>query len=149
MNKPQPLFLIVRYAWTLRVWNDKATDLRRAWRDPTSKARDAIPVAAFAVRAAAQTRMEELELEAARLFNPFWVRVPFGYHTSLRETEFRRKLMVAAGPVPSAPLNGKKNDVWAQWWDENMPNWKDSKLKKIWALFDNIHFYTLEESELD
>jgi hypothetical protein len=141
------VFLLARIAWTVEGRGGGYTAFATSRIDtPYGEDRRFVPVAAFAERDEAEARRRELELEAARLFNPFCVLGPLTVLTTQPEREFRRRLGELVGPLPDAALTADgRLRHWQPWWDEQMPAWTDETLAAVWELFDAIHFYAVLE----
>jgi hypothetical protein len=104
---------------------------------------------AFADRAAAEAKVRELESEAARLFNPFWMICPTDSLTSLPPTEFVGKLVELVGPLPLQTITNDNRRPWREWWDEYASPWPDETLAEVWELFDRVRFYAILEVEAE
>lgn len=142
------LFLVVRIGWKVSAWDPTYTQVSPDFLDRTGEDRRFIPVAGFADRTSAETRAWELELEAARLFNPFW-RLG-GLNSLLPHSEFISRLGNLVGALPEAEtVNSNRVRLWAQWWAEQMPEWSDATLAAVWKLFDEIRFYDVVEVEVE
>ncbi|MDY3563617.1 hypothetical protein R5W23_005233 [Gemmata sp. JC673] len=142
------MFLVARIGWCV----DSSDGQTCQYHDLMNRAgedRRFVPVAAFTIREDAERRMRELELEAARLFNPFWRIGPLFALASQPEALLPR-LAVIAGSLPSdAVANGSASRrVWCEWWDEHVPDWSDETLWEVWSLFDQIRFYAVLEIEV-
>jgi hypothetical protein len=152
MSEAPRLFVVARVAWAVEPWDDKYTRFHPDTLN-TSAAVDRrfVPVAAFAARGAAEARMRELELEAARVFNPFWGLGPLIALTRLPPAEFIARLAALVAPLPadSARLDSSNRPVWRLWWDEQMPGWSDTVLTAVWDLFDAVRFYAVLEVEAE
>jgi hypothetical protein len=145
MGESGRLFLVARVGWSTRFLNAQ-THFYPAWRDRPGEDRRFVPVIAFAVREKAEARARELELEAARLFNPFWRFGPLSALTSLTESELRRRLCDLVGSIPNTPLRGSTGaQEWSVWWAEQSPGWSDEVLAAVWTLFDAVRFYAVLE----
>jgi hypothetical protein len=92
--------------------------------------------------------MHELELEAARIFNPFCVSGLLHTLTSLPPDDWISRLGSLVGPLPAEEFSKNSYPVpWREWWDEYMPSWSDETLAKVWELFDAVRFYAILEVE--
>lgn len=141
------MFLVARIGWCVEPRDDRTCHdldlMNRAGED-----RRFVPVAAFATREAAERRMRELELEAARVFNPFQV---FGAPASRQEHDELRSRFAAVTselPVVSDISELVHRRVWCEWWDEHVSEWSDETLWDVWSLFDQIRFYAVLEIEV-
>jgi hypothetical protein len=143
------VFLVARIGWKVETRNG-GTDIWEDLRNVAGEDRRFVPVAAFATRDAAEARTRELELEAARLFNPFCRLGPLAAQTSLPEDDFRRLLGELVASLPDAPLDAAgRTRFWRLWWEEYMPTWSDEVLAKVWDLLDRIRFYEVLEVEAE
>lgn len=146
MSNPWQVYVVARVGWRVDTWDPNSTWFRPDWREvPYGDGRRFVPVAAFADRAAAEAHTRALELEAARLFNPFWLVSPFRSLTESPEPAFRRRLTALVGNVPADQLTVAPRPGWRAWWDDNMPTWSDETLAAVWALFDGVRFYDVLE----
>jgi hypothetical protein len=141
--------VVARIGWRVDTWETNYTQFHPNRRDvPYGEDRRFVPVAAFADRGAAEAHMRALELEAARLFNPFWLVSPFRYLTESPEPTFRRRLAALAGNVPADQLTVAPRPGWREWWDDNLPTWSDETLAAVWELFDSVRFYDVLELDV-
>jgi hypothetical protein len=106
-----------------------------------------VPLAAYSDRATAEARMRELELEAARIFNPFWRLGRLNVLTGLSLSSFIMQLAALVGPLPAEDVtnDAPNRRKWQQWWQEQMPTWPDEVRAKVWELFDAIRFHAVVE----
>lgn len=149
MSNPWQVYVVVRIGWRVDVQGANFTWFVPDWREVDyGEDRRLVPAAAFADRAAAEAHSRALELEAARLFNPFWQIMPFQSLTHLPEPDFRHRLAALVAPVPLDPLTVDPRPGWHDWWDEHMPTWSDETLAAVWALFDRVRFYEVLELDL-
>jgi hypothetical protein len=152
MSDPGRAFVVARVAWAVEPWDDKYTHFHPNTLN-TSAAEDRrfLPVAAFADRAAAERRMRELELEAARVFNPFWRLGPLNVLTHLPPAEFITRLAALVAPLPADSVRNDSSNrpVWRLRWDEQVPGWADDALAAVWELFDAVRFYAVLEVDAE
>lgn len=158
------LFLVVRIGWKVHPWDNSntatATYAAPEGLDRNGETRLFIPVAGFVDRPRAEQHAWQLELEAARLFNPFWRLGHSQALTNLSEAVFLDKLRELVGSVPNVTPENPSEPIrawskwwsgrmsireWSAWWDESMPNWSDEALSGVWKLFDQIRFYDVVE----
>jgi hypothetical protein len=145
---PWQVFVVARLAWKVEPRGLGFTAFEPSRTDnPYGPDHRFVPVAAFAERDAAEVWMHERELEAARLFNPFWCVGPaFMPSGSCAGTRGRLKELV--GRVPNDPFSAGKQAVWRAWWDEHVPTWSDETLAAVWGLFHSVRFYDVLEVDL-
>ena len=146
---PWQVFAVARIAWTVEVRGRDFTEFAPdQTHDPYDPDWVVVPVAAFAERGAAEAWMRERELEAARLFNPFWRIAPASAMVSGSCEMRRRRLERLVGAVPDEPFSARKQAGWRDWWDEHMPMWSDKTLAQVWELFDRVRFYNVLELDV-
>jgi hypothetical protein len=150
VSDPRRVFVVARVAWKVDPHYDGYTGVGLDTIDTPHDGRRFVPVAAFADRPAAAARARELELDAARLFNPFCLLGPLSVLTSLPEIDFRPRLDELAGPLPDAPLDADgRTRHWRPWWDEHAPAWPDELLAEVWDLFDRVRFHAVLEVDAE
>ena len=157
MDDARKLFLVVRRSWVVKVVESRQSKLNPAAHTSFKpEERHFVPVAVFKGRQSAEARMRELELAAARTFNPFCrasshhESVPLRAITTWPESRLRGRLEALAGQLPEAPIAPDGPDtVWYSWWDEHAPSWPDETLAMVWELFDQVRFYAILEVDLE
>ncbi|MBY0460729.1 MAG: hypothetical protein K2V38_25705 [Gemmataceae bacterium] len=142
MADARRVFVVVRVGWAVDSDGANHTNIHSA-------GRQFVPVAAFADRAAAEIRKRELELEAARVFNPFGLVATLPRLSRLEPVKFQSRLGALVRDVPDeSPGWFGPHLTWGAWWGENMPEWSDETLAAVWELFDQIRFYDVLEVEV-
>ncbi|MBN9119945.1 MAG: hypothetical protein J0I06_12415 [Planctomycetes bacterium] len=147
MGNPWQVYVVARVGWHVEHRSHASPDFHPASRDTAApEDRRFVPVAAFAVREAAEVRMRELELEAARIFNPFGSLGPPSVLSSLPVADLCRRLGELVGPLPVEPFDASSRlRHWRLWWDEHAPTWSDETLAAVWELLDAVRFYAILE----
>jgi|GEM_PF-6146459 len=154
MNSVHRVFVVARLGWNVRSWNESYTHFWPVTRDTAEpEDRQFVPIAAFADRVAAEVRLRELELEAARVFNPFWALGHLSELTTLPAPELMTRLAASVSSLPDTEIMHttmrSNRDQWLAWWDDHIPSWSDETLATVWELFDAVRFYAILEVEAE
>lgn len=150
MSGARTRFTVARVGWRVNAYSDEYTSIMPDFcAIAGAEDRRFVPVAALGERTTAEAQARGLELEAARLFNPFWLAAPFSHLSGVPEPEFRERLAALVGPLPPAPLSQQPRTEWQSWWEEHAPDWSDDALAAVWELFDAVRFYAVLEVEAD
>jgi hypothetical protein len=143
------VFVVGRVAWTVEPRGGGFTAFEpNRTENPYGPDHRCVPVAAFAGRNVAEAWMRERELEAARLFNPFWRVGPTSVPRFESCAATRDRLKELVGPVPDESFGHRKQAGWRTWWDEHVPTWSDETLAAVWELFDRVRFYDVLELDV-
>src|SRR5689334_5604227 len=103
MSDAPRVFVVTRIGWAVDAHPvDGYTNIWPDLMNTAGEDRRFVPVAAFGTREAAEARMRELELEAARVFNAFSRVGPLSAFTSVNPSDFISRLAAAVDPLPES-----------------------------------------------
>lgn len=150
MSKTPTVYVVARIGWAIAPRPSEGyTEVSPDLMNTAGEDRRFVPVAAFTTREAAEARMRELELEAARVFNPFLRVGPLYAFTTANLSDFILRLAGIVDPLPASTFttDSPNRRAWRVWWEEYVPTWSDAVLAKVWDLLDRIRFYEVLEVE--
>lgn len=143
MGDARRVYVVARVGWIVAP-RGEYTRIHQDARNVAGEDRRFVPVAAFVEREAAEARVSELELEAARVFNPqgSWSRAP-GAAQIARLADLVSRPEALPAPESHVP-------TWSAWWDEHAPTWPDETLVAAWkVLLGDYAFYTILEVDTE